>query len=87
MAGSLGADPRECVSTLGLGEAAPDAVWLPDRQGVLATFALYRAYLAHRLRPHLAALSLILAFLRARGEEEVGVVSAAECRRLPGTIR
>lgn len=71
---------------LGLCEATPDAIRLPDLESVGSALANDGTDLAHGLRPHLSALSFVLAFLIARGEEEMGVVAAAKRDRLPGTV-
>ena len=73
-------------ATFSFCESTPDAIRLPDLESIRSAVAHNRAHLTYSLGTGLSALSFILAFLGARGEEEMGVVAAAQSDRLPGTV-
>ena len=82
----LGKSVGEVPTSFGLCESAPDAIWFPDLKSVRSTVNHHRAHMTYSLRSDLSALSFVLAFLSARGEEEMGVVAATQSNRLPGTV-
>jgi hypothetical protein len=71
----------------GFCESAPDAIRFPDLKGVRSAVTHNGAHLTNSLGTSLSALPFIFAFLSARGEEEMGVVAAAQSDGLPGTVR
>ena len=74
-------DRRQGPASFGLGETAPDSVWLPDLECIGSALANDRTDLAHGFGSYLSALSFVLAFLDTWGEEEVGVVAACRGRQ------
>ncbi len=80
------ADHSDRLAPLSFGEATPDPVGFPDLERIGPALPNNGAHLAHSLGTHLSSLSFILAFLGAWREEEVGVVAAAQCNGLPGTV-
>jgi hypothetical protein len=80
-------DRREFPPTLGLGEAAPNTVGLPDLESIGPTVECDGTDLAYSLCPNLPSLPFVLTFLGARRKEEMGMVAAAQCDRLPGTVK
>jgi 4-diphosphocytidyl-2C-methyl-D-erythritol kinase len=74
------------VPALGLSEATPDAVRFLDLNRIFAAFLRDGADLADRLGSDLATFAFVFSFLGTGREEEVRVVAATECDRLPSSI-
>ena len=75
-------DRRDLVSsnelpTLCLGETAPDAVRLPNLQGVIETVIIHRADETDRFGSLLSTLPFVFAFRITRRKEQMRVVAAA----------
>jgi hypothetical protein len=75
------------VSAFRFGQTTPDTVRFLDLKRIAAALLGDRAHLADRFGANLSTLAFIFAFLRTGGEEEVGVVAAAESDRVPRTIQ
>ena len=72
--------------TLDFGQSASDTVRLLDLDRIIATFLCDGADLADGLGPDLSTFAFVFSFLGTGGEEEVRVVAATECDRLPRSI-
>jgi hypothetical protein len=74
------------MSALGFGEATPDTVRLFDLDRILTALQGNRAHLADSLGPDLATLAFVFSLLGTGGEEEVRMIAATQCDRLPRSI-
>ena len=74
------------MPALSLGETAPDTVRLLDLDRIIAALPSHGAHLADSLGSYLAALAFVFSFLGTGGEEEVRMVAATQCDRLPRSI-
>ncbi len=86
-ASALGNSVGVGSASFGFRKSAPDAIRFPDLKGVRTAVTHNWAHLAYGLCASLSALPFILTFLSARRKKEMGVVAAAQCNGLPGTIR
>jgi hypothetical protein len=65
------------------GQATPDTVRLANIDGRLQTIAFHRTGFADGFRPDLAPFPFVFPFKRAWWEEEMRMVTPAECSWLP----
>jgi len=74
------------MSALSFGEATPDTVPHFDLDRIHTALQGNRTHLADGLGPDLATFAFVFSFLGTGREEEVRVVAATECDRLPSSI-
>jgi hypothetical protein len=74
------------VPTLDLSESAPDPIRLLDLDCIVSALLRHGADLAHSLGADLSTFAFVFSFLGAWREEEVRVIAATQCNRLPRSI-